>query len=82
MQNISDLIQEAKPLYLARKKRNNCIKTSVALMFCICLVYLSFPQKQVADVSYWDLGYTETETASYIENLGLPVDDYGLLLVG
>ena len=84
MQDISDLIKEAKPLYFARKKRNNRIKAGLATLACVFLVFAFIPQKQTSDLYYyWDLGYVDSANSlSYVENLGLPVDDYGLLLVG
>ena len=84
MQNISDLIKEAKPLYFARKKRNNRIKAGLATLACAFLLFAFIPQKQSTELYYyWDLGYTEnSNNLTYVENLGLPVDDYGLLLVG
>lgn len=83
MQDISNLIKEAKPLYFARKKRNRRIKAGLAMLICGVFISAVLPRTQVSDTSYyWDLGYTESETTTYVENLGLPVDDYGLLLVG
>lgn len=82
MQDISDLIKEARPLYFARKKRNNRIKSGLAVLGCSLLVFASWPDKRpVETFAFWDLGYTESEKATYVENLGLPVDDYGLLQV-
>lgn len=83
MENISDIIKEAKPLYLARKRRNNVLKSVAGVAACTVFLFLAVPQKQPTyDGSYfWNLGYTEPYSTSYVENLGLPVDDYGLLLV-
>ena len=84
MQDISDLIKEAKPLYHARKRRNNIIKSSLAGVACLFLVFVNMPNYQVSDDlynPYVDFGY-EVEGETYVESLGLPVDDYGLLLVG
>ena len=82
MQDISDLIREAKPLYFARKKRHNRIKSSLAVLGCCFLVFAVWPDKKPVDTySFWNLGYTESQKATYVENLGLPVDDYGLLKV-
>lgn len=82
MQDISDLLKEAKPLYFARKKRNNRIKSGVAALACCFLIFAAWPEKKsVEDFSFWNLGYTEIQTTTYVENLGLPVDDYGLLQV-
>jgi hypothetical protein len=83
MQDISKLIAEAKPLYFARKKRKQRMAAWGVTMACVALLWVTVPQKTSADNSYiWDVDDTESEVASYVENLGLPVDDYGLLLVG
>lgn len=82
MQDISDLLKEAKPLYLARKRRNNIIKSTAVFACCAFLMFTVWPLKQGTDLSYWNLGDSETEITTYVENFGLPVDDYGLLLVG
>lgn len=82
MQDISDLIKEAKPLYLARKKRRAQVKAAAAVLVCAVFIAGVLPKKHETDFSdFWDLGYTEASTATYVENLGFPVDDYGLLLV-
>ena len=83
MQDISDLIKEAKPLYHARKRRNNIIKSSFVGMSCLFLVVFGYPKQYPTDDFYYlDLNYTyETNSETYVESLGLPVDDYGLLLV-
>lgn len=83
MQDISNLIREAKPLYLTRKKRNRRIKASLAVLGCVAFLAFIMPEeKTVESIYYWDLGYIEAETTkTYVEDLGLPVDDYGLLLV-
>ena len=83
MQDISTLIQEAKPLYLARKKRRRQMKICATLMLCAGLFLTSFwPHTPQNETFIWQSAYGEVETASYVENYGLPVDDYGLLLVG
>lgn len=82
MQDISELLQEAKPLYHARKRRNRLLKSAAVFACCAFLTVVVWPEKQMTDFSYWNLWDTETETSSYVENFGLPVDDYGLLLVG
>ena len=83
MQDISDLIKEAKPLYHKRKKQRRVVTSAFVGVACLFLVFVGFPKYQVNDDFYSlyfdfeDVGYQE----SYVENLGLPVDDYGLLLV-
>ena len=83
MQNISDLIKEAKPLYMARKKRNKNIKIASLAIICGMFAFALVPtQKEIEDFSWWDLGYGEAQSElTYVENFDLPVDDYGLLLV-
>lgn len=82
MQNISDLIKEAKPLYFARKRRNNFIKSGMAVLVGLFLVISGWTGDSSDEIFYyWDYGYNETEIITYVEKLGLPVDDYGLLLV-
>ena len=84
MQDISDLIKEAKPLYHKRKKQRRIIKSALAGVACLFLVFVNMPNYRISDDfynPYVDFGY-EIEGASYVEDLGLPVDDYGLLLVG
>lgn len=83
MQNISTLIKEAKPLYFARKKRKKQIFSVAVMLVCVAFISVMMPKKyQVDDMYYWDLGIEQpVNEQSYIENLGFPVDDYGLLLV-
>ncbi len=82
MEDISDLVKEAKPLYLARKKRNKRLKVGVVTLFCAAVMFSFVPYQNKDAVAYsWDLGDVENEVLSYVENFGLPVDDYGLLRV-
>lgn len=83
MQDISTLIKEAKPLYFARKKRKKQIFSVVAMFVCVAVISALMPKKyQVDDMYYWDLGIEHSVSEqSYVENLGFPVDDYGLLWV-
>ena len=83
MQDISDLLKEAKPLYYARKRRNNIIKSSFVGVACLFLAVFNYPKQQMSNsFCYFDLGLAyETSDETFIESMGLPVDDYGLLLV-
>ena len=41
MQDISDLIKEARPMYMARKRRRKVIKTTFATIVCLfALLYV------------------------------------------
>lgn len=45
MNDISKLLQEAKPLYFARKKRNNRIKAVVCMLVLTAGINFALPQK-------------------------------------
>ena len=79
---ISQLIKEAKPLYFARKKRNNRIKAGLATLVCVLGLSSFYPKG--ADYSYYaETGWFAAESdVSVIEEMGLPTDDYGLLMIG
>ena len=82
MENISSLIKEAKPLYFARKRRNNIIKSSLA---CVALLWIGVYtfQPQTQDYTYyWDSEFNISDNISVIEEMGLPTDEYGLLMIG
>lgn len=83
MQDISDLIKEAKPLYHKRKRQRRIVKSALAGVFCLLAVFVNFPKYQLNDdfySPYFDTEYEDYQQ-TYVENLGFPVDDYGLLLV-
>ena len=83
MQDISDLIKEAKPLYHKRKKQRRIIKSALAGVACLFLVFVNMPNYQTDDVFYNPYVYytDDADEVTYVEGMGLPVDDYGLLLV-
>ena len=86
MDDISNLIREAKPLYFARKRRNNRIKTALATVVAVCLFGQFMPVKYNNAGYVWEAEVTQAiaqiENGSVIEDMGLPVDEYGLLMVG
>ena len=47
-EEVSQLLKEAKPLYLARKRRNNQIKTVLAMLVCIIGIGSFYPR----DIDY------------------------------
>lgn len=89
MENISSLIKEAKPMYFARKRRNNRIKACLSVFLCVGMFGLLYPQQRVensTEYSVYLFSYDEqqisvTENGSVIEDMGLPVDELGLLMV-
>lgn len=90
MDDISKLLQEAKPLYFARKKRNNRIKAVVCMVFFAVGLNFAVSSYKPAYTGYGDnvlVSMLEqqislTEQESVIEEMGLPVDDYGFLMIG
>ncbi len=81
MDDISLLIKEAKPLYFARKRRNNRIKVTLAMLVCTAMIGLFVPKQQVPFEyqDYWYSIISTTENGSVIADLGLPTDEFGLL---
>ncbi len=88
MEDISKLLKEAKPMYFARKRRNNRIKAVMCMLVCVLGLSTFYPQKYDYDwgnYSAYDIISSEvsvTENGSVIEEMGLPTDEYGLLMVG
>ncbi len=84
MDDISALIREAKPLYFARKRRRNIIKSTLAIVAALWVGIAAYNPMQPQNYGfYWDSGYFSAEnTVSVIEEMGLPTDEYGLLMIG
>lgn len=79
MTDISALLQEAKPLYRARKKHRKQIQA--CLLTAFFLGSFSFlGHSPDLDFNIDEELYL-TETGGAIEDLGLPTDDYGFLKV-
>jgi len=78
MEQISELLQEAKPLYFERKRRRTQIK---ATMFSLAVVFVSFFSVMGFNSgSFVALNENYAIEGSIIsEKYDLPVDDYGLL---
>ena len=79
MDKLSELLQEAKPLYFQRKKRKEILKKSVFLIIpvlFISLAVLPFTMRfSDNNTDYY------TSSTSIVEQMGFPTDDYGLLKV-
>lgn len=86
MDDISRLLQEAKPLYFALKRRNNRIKATLGMLVCVVMMSSLWPQKYNTYTLLPDTEFenqvAQIEEGSVIEDMGLPVDEYGLLMVG
>ncbi len=75
MQKISSLVQEVKPYYKKRRKNTQVFKIACTLLFLIFgSLSFTFMNTDVSDT----LKYGTTLSA---EDLGLPVDSYGLIMV-
>lgn len=82
MEEISKLIQEAKPLYFARKKRRKIV-ASVGAFACSCFIVFMAGFKQNEPIyDMWTEEVYSASNGSVIEDMGLPVDEYGLLWIG
>ncbi len=78
MDKISELLQEAKPLYFQRKKRKEIMKKSLLFIvpvFLCALTILPFTINNKEETTYY------TSSVSIVEQMGFPTDDYGLLKV-
>lgn len=84
MEDISKILREARPLYFARKRRRRIMvaSASLAAVFAIIfnVVFVSSSNEPLYDL--WSEEIYMTENGSVIEDMGLPVDEYGLLMVG
>lgn len=82
MDDISKLLQEAKPLYIARKKQRNRVKAVLCMLVGVVMIGTFMPQKSAfVDNGEWIDYEKYVSQASQIEDMGLPVDEYGLLMV-
>lgn len=88
MDDISKLLKEAKPLYFSRKRRNNQIKSGLALVVCAAFLGIFYSQsatysdESVYGYYFYGTEYNLSDNESVIEKMGLPTDEYGLLMVG
>ena len=76
MQRVSELIQEAKPYIQKTKKKKTALKAACAA-FAIISMSACFQFFAVTGL-YDEIAYANSPT---IEEMGLPVDEYGFLLV-
>ena len=79
MDKISELLQEAKPLYFEQKRRKEFVKKSMFLIIPILFLTIAiFPF--VTNINSEETNYY-TSSTSIVEQMGFPTDDYGLLKV-
>lgn len=76
MQKVSALIQEAKPYFNASKRKKSLLKAACAsfVVFCSMACFQIF----VTTGLYDEVVYNNSPT---IEEMGLPVDEYGFLMI-
>lgn len=79
MERISELLQEAKPLYFERKRRRTQAK---AALFSLAAVFVAFFSVMQFEGGNFVAFNDKSGEASFIsEEYGFPVDDYGLLAI-
>ena len=83
MDDISELLKEAKPLYFKRKRIRNITKTAgifsvVAFLFAGTL---QSPVTYIYDFDNMSDTINTVQNGSVIEEIGLPVDEYGFLRI-
>lgn len=83
MEDISDLLQEAKPLYFQRKRRRNQLKALAVALVCAWGVgrFMDNPSPYMYNLDNLDAQISLTADGSVIEDMGLPTDEFGLLKV-
>lgn len=91
MENISTLIQEAKPLYFTRKKRRHRLKLAASVLGCFLLAQTAFIIHSRISVDDLDGLYTylydntafekSFAFATIASDSAMPLDEYGLLAV-
>ena len=83
MEDISDLLQEAKPLYFQRKRRRNQLKALLAVIVCAWGIgqFASVPSPYFYNFDNMDSQINQMADGSVIDDMGLPTDEFGLLKV-
>ena len=83
MNNISNLVKEAKPLFIKQtKSRIAALKIAAAILLVCAASFAIFQNfnRQEVQISY-NVDTSLLKEDSYIAQLGLPTDEYGLLAV-
>lgn len=83
MDDISDLLKEAKPLYFRRKRIRNLTKAAGVLSITAFLALGTFQRADnyVYDFDNMSSTISMLQNGSAIEDLGLPTDEYGFLRI-
>lgn len=80
MQKVSSLIQEAKPYIKRQKKQAKMIRAACAV-FVVLFASLSLPIFTLGTNVYNDVIAQNQADAMTVEEMGLPVDEYGFLYI-
>ena len=83
MDDISDLLKEAKPLYFLRKRIRNLTKAAGVLSIAAFLAMGAFQREDTYVYDFDNMSSTISmlQDGSAIEDLGLPTDEYGFLRI-
>ena len=83
MDDISDLLKEAKPLYFRRKRIRNLTKAAGVLSIAAFLALGTFQRADnyVYDFDNMSSTISMLQNGSASEDLGLPTDEYGFLRI-
>ena len=83
MDDISDLLKEAKPLYFRRKRIRNLTKAAGVLSIAAFLALGTFQRADnyVYDFDNMSSTISMLQNGSAIEDLGLSTDEYGFLRI-
>ena len=84
MQDITELLKEAKPLYKTRKRNRRILaagSTLGALCFVVLFSFNMFKSSQTPIYDFWGDEIDIAQYGSVIEDMGLPVDENGLLWI-
>lgn len=83
MDDISDLLKEAKPLYFRRKRIRTLTKAAGVLSIAAFLAFGAFQRTDTYIYDFDNMSSTISllQNGSAIENLGLSTDEYGFLRI-
>lgn len=83
MDDISDLLKEAKPLYFRRKRIKKLTKATCVLSIAAFLALGTFQRADnyIYDFDNMSSTISMLQNGSAIEDLGLPTDKYGFLRI-
>ena len=83
MTDLADLLKEAKPLYFARKRHRKYAKLTSVLCAIALFGFTFYGRSNVSSPIFdaWSEEIYQAQNGSAIEDLGLPVDEFGLLWI-